>query len=288
MALDLTKFLTRPAATNVLEEPPVAETAQTQTQSTAGEDGFSFDKYGVTPNGNAVGFTKLNELLDKDGIAPDAKERFDIQQQWLKNLDGYISQSETPEEKAAFEQVKQNVLQRALKADSFWGSKGESFGKGVDAAQAGASLIGAYALSHLDKSDIDLAKEIEAENPDKFKKYLAAREKLAQAQREFAQNDFAGDANSAFEMREANEDFIRGQLPKEDRALLDWFDKSLSDKRTGVVFDKEANSVTQWLSKTALANLVEANKKSKYVGKEARRDAIKRAGLDEKIGRAHV
>lgn len=280
MALDLTKFLARPTATNIVEEPLATQVEQTQ-PVVADSGAFSFTKYGVTPNENAVGFTKLNELLDKDGIAPDAKERFDIQQQWLKNLDSYIEQSQTPEEKASFEKVKQNVLQRALKADSFWGSKGESFGKGVDAAQAGASLIGANAFSHLDKSDIDLAKEIEAENPEKFKKYLEASAKLNKELNDFSANDFAGDANSAFEMRSQNASFVRGQLPKEEQDLLDWFDKSLEAKRVGATFGKDANAVTQWLSKTAIANLVEANQKSKYVGKEARRDAIKQAGLDE-------
>lgn len=227
-------------------------------------------RYGLFPYGNQYGFTKLNQLIDEDGL--DSQQRFELQQQWFKNQENYIKQL-PPEEQVEWNKTLDEIKSSdtVLKPYSTLGAKAESVGTGVARMQAGVDEVGARVLSHLDKTDSALEKEIANEHQDAYDKYKKAQTKLDQLYSSSLDNP------TLLMEREKLEDY----LSEDERSSLAWFDNLLAKKRADTVYSDDAN----FLVKDALAardvNIARANKKSQYGGAEERRDAIRGAGKDQ-------
>lgn len=232
-------------------------------------------RYGLFPYGNQYGFTKLNQLIDEDGL--DSQQRFELQQQWFKNQENYIKQL-PPDEQVEWNKTLDEIKSSdtVLKPYSTLGAKAESVGTGVARMQAGVDEVGARVLSHLDKTDSALEKEIANEHQDAYDKYKKAQTKLDQLYSSSLDNP------TLLMEREKLEDY----LSEDERSSLAWFDNLLAKKRADTVYSDDAN----FLVKDALAardvNIARANKKSQYGGAEERRDAIRGAGKDQGFFRA--
>lgn len=278
MVFDFGPYLKESTAATTQPTTSEVDTAQESNNFLNGNSA-DYSQFGVMYNGNTVGFTELNKRMDAAGFGVDSQQRYDVQQAWLKNLDRQIEFAPNPELKKQWQEDKEWVLERALKEDSFWGAKAESVGKGFDQSQSGVSFMGAYAASHLDKTDGEIFDEIKKENAEKYALYLKAEEHLDQLAGAYSTtnvNDLDFGASGS-----GQDEFIRSiykkKLSKEEQDLIDWFHNTFEAKRTEAVFGDKANDLTKWLSEVGIENMIEASKKSRFVGREERRNKIRNA-----------
>lgn len=229
-------------------------------------------RYGLFPYGNQYGFTKLNELIDEDGL--DSQRRYDLQQQWFKNQENYIKQL-PQEQQAEWSKVLDEIKagDNVLKAYSTLGAKAESIGTGVARMQSGTDEVGARVLSHLDKTDGELENEIAAEHSDAYARYKVAKQNLEQMRLNSFNNP----------MLLADGSKLEDHLSKEDQESLAWFDSLLANKRTGTMYSDDANFLVKDALRARDHNIARANQKSQYAGAEERREAIRGAGKDEGV-----
>lgn len=236
-------------------------------------------RYGLYSYGNQYGFTTLNKLIDEDGL--DNQQRYDLQQRWFKIQEDYIKQL-PQEQQAEWNKVLDEIKtgDNVLKAYSSLGAKAESIGTGVARMQAGVDEVGARVLSHIDKTDGELEDEIAAEHSDAYARYKEAIQRLKLAEDKKLKKLYEAPSMMSYGnySKDAHE-----ELSKEDQDIIAWFNSLLANKRADTMYSEDANFLVKDALRARDHNIARANQKSKYVGAEERRDAIRSAGKDEGV-----
>ena len=256
---------------------PVQQSAQSQLlteylNSLADEDLFAH--YGVS---GRITYSDLNAAMQKDRL--HTEKQYAVQQAWFNARQKEIDALD-PITRERYQEKLDEFKNKptTFKEFSHTANMAESFGRGIDNVQGGASMIAANALSHLDKSDAEIDAEIAKEQPEKFSKYQSSQAKYDKIKQELAiqtMNDptllYSSDDNTLDKM-------VRKRMSKEELADLDWYNESHNSKRVGAMYSDKSNAMTKYFSKTGLTNMIEANQKSRLAGAEERKEAILQAG----------
>ena len=252
---------------------PVQQSAQSQLptedlNSLADEDLLAH--YGVS---GRITYSDLNAAMQKDRL--HTEKQYAVQQAWFNERQKEIDSLDPitrDELQKKFDEFKAKPT--TFKEFSHTANLVESFGRGIDNVQGGASMIAAQALSHLDKSGDEIDAEIAREQPEKFSKYQSSQAKYDK----IAQSIVADPANINLAMSGNLDAMVRKRMSKEELADLDWYNETHNAKRVGVMYSDGANGVTKYFSRSGIKNMIEANKKSQYAGTEERKEAILQAG----------